>query len=84
MKVKAIMGFSGERFSMYAGEVREVERTETVDELLRVGYLEPSEADEVQPEAEAQAADEAVPEKADEPKADEVKHENKRSRAKPD
>ncbi len=70
MKVKAIMGFSGERFSMHAGEVREVERTETVDELLRIGYLEPAEA--------VQLA------KAEEPKADEVKHENKRSRAKPD
>ena len=84
MKVKAIMGFSGERFSMHAGEVRDVEENDTVKELLAIGYLEPAGADEVQPEAEAQAADEAVPEKAQEPKADEVKHENKRSRAKPD
>lgn len=70
MKVKAIMGFSGERFSMHAGEVRDVEENDTVKELLRIGYLEPAEA--------VQLA------KADEPKADEVKHENKRSRAKPD
>lgn len=90
MKVKATMGFSGERFSMHAGEVRDVEENDTVNELLRIGYLEPAgavqlaKADEIHPEAEAQAADEAVPEKADEPKADEVKHENKRSRAKPD
>lgn len=69
MKVKAIMGFSGERFSMHAGEVRDVEENDTVNELLSIGYLEPAEA---------------VSEKADEPKTDEVKHENKRSRAKPD
>lgn len=74
MKVKAIMGFSGERFSMHAGEIRDVEENDTVNELLRIGYLKPT---EVQPA-------EVVPEKADEPKADEVKHENKRSRAKPD
>lgn len=76
MKVKAIMGFSGERFSMHAGEIRDVEENDTVNELLRIGYLKPAEvqlakADEVQPEAEK-------------PKTDEVKHENKRSRAKPD
>lgn len=70
MKVKAIMGFSGERFSMHAGEVRDVEENDTVKELLRIGYLEPAEA--------VQLA------KAEEPKADEVKHENKRSRVKPD
>ncbi len=82
MKVKAKNGFSGlfstgEPFSMYAGEVRDVEENDTVNELLRIGYLEPAEAvqlaeaGKVQPEAEAA-------------KADEVKHENKRSRAKPD
>lgn len=77
MKVKAIMGFSGERFSMHAGEVRDVEENDTVNELLAIGYLEPAEAvqlakaDEIQPEAEAA-------------KTDEVKHENKRNRAKPD
>lgn len=70
MKVKAIMGFSGERFSMHAGEVRDVEENDTVKELLAIGYLEPAEAVELAG--------------AEEPKADEVKHENKRSRAKPD
>ncbi len=40
MKVKAVKSFSGERFNMHAGEVREVESTETVKELLRIGYLE--------------------------------------------
>ncbi len=40
MKVKAIKGFSGERFSMFPGEIREVQDTETVRELLRIGYLE--------------------------------------------
>lgn len=73
MKVKAIKGFSGERFSMHAGEIRDVEENDTVKELLRIGYLESAEVQpaEVQPEAEK-------------PKTDEVKHENKRSRAKPD
>ena len=40
MTVKAVKSFSGERFNMHAGEVREVESTETVQELLRIGYLE--------------------------------------------
>lgn len=98
MKVKAKNGFSGlfstgEPFSMYAGEVRDVEENDTVNELLAIGYLEPAEAvqlakaAEVQPEVEAQATDGVQPEKAEEaeePKTDEVKHENKRSRAKPD
>lgn len=53
MTVKAVKSFSGERFNMHAGEVREVESTETVQELLRIGYLEsvggPQEQTEVQP-----------------------------------
>ena len=40
MTVKAVKSFSGERFNMHAGEVREVNDTETVRELLRIGYLE--------------------------------------------
>lgn len=40
MTVKAVKSFSGERFNMHAGEVREVNDTETVQELLRIGYLE--------------------------------------------
>ena len=58
MKVKAVKSFSGERFNMHAGEVRDVNDTETVRELLRIGYLEdvggsqeptPPEQTEVQP-----------------------------------
>ena len=58
MTVKAVKSFSGERFNMHAGEVREVNDTETVRELLRIGYLEsaggsqeptPPEQTEVQP-----------------------------------
>ena len=40
MTVKAVKSFSGERFNMHVGEVREVNDTETVRELLRIGYLE--------------------------------------------
>ena len=40
MTVKAVKSFSGERFNMHAGEVREVNDSETVRELLRIGYLE--------------------------------------------
>ena len=81
MKVKAIMGFSGERFSMHAGEVRDVEENDTVKELLHIGYLEPAEAVQL---AKADGIQPEKAEEAEEPKTDEVKHENKRSRAKPD
>ena len=40
MIVKAVKSFSGVRFNMHAGEVREVNDTETVRELMRIGYLE--------------------------------------------
>ena len=40
MKVKAVKSFSGERFNMHVGEVREVNDNETVRDLLRIGYLE--------------------------------------------
>ena len=47
------MSFSGARFNMRVGEIREVEETETVRELLRIGYLEDAggaeEQTEVQP-----------------------------------
>lgn len=52
MTVKAVRSFSGARFNMHAGEIREVEPTETVRELLRIGYLEDvgaEEQTEVQP-----------------------------------
>ena len=39
MTVKALKSFSGERFEMYQGEIREVELTDTVEELLKIGYL---------------------------------------------
>lgn len=45
MTVKAIKGFSGftssgERFAMFPGEVREIKDSDTVRELLSIGYLE--------------------------------------------
>lgn len=39
MKVKALKGFSG-TISMHEGEVRELNETKTVNELIRIGYLE--------------------------------------------
>lgn len=44
MKVRAEKGFSGflctgEAFSMHSGEVREIERNDTVAELISIGYL---------------------------------------------
>lgn len=38
MKVKAAKSFSG-TISMHIGEVREVEQSATIDELIRIGYL---------------------------------------------
>lgn len=45
MTVKAVKGFSGftstgERFAMFPGEVREIKESDTVRELLCIGYLE--------------------------------------------
>lgn len=45
MKVKANKGFSGffsngKPFTMHAGEVREVDGCDTVQELIAAGYLE--------------------------------------------
>lgn len=39
MKVRAMKSFSG-TISMHEGEVRELNETETVNELIRIGYLE--------------------------------------------
>lgn len=39
MKVRALKGFSG-TVTMYAGEVREIERSAAIDELICIGYLE--------------------------------------------
>lgn len=62
MKVKATKSFSG-TISMYIGDVREIAQTATIDELIRIGYLE--------------AVKESVPEKTEtsdtEVKTDETK-----------
>lgn len=44
MRVRAEKGFSGflctgEAFSMHSGEVREIEKNDTVTELIDIGYL---------------------------------------------
>ena len=49
------MSFSGARFNMRVGEIREVEETETVRELLRIGYLEDAGAEEEKPSAQESA-----------------------------
>lgn len=49
------MSFSGARFNMRVGEIREVEETETVRELLRIGYLEDVGAEEEKPSAQESA-----------------------------
>ena len=46
------MSFSGARFNMRVGEIREVEETETVRELLRIGYLEDAGGAEEQTEVQ--------------------------------
>lgn len=79
MKVRAVKGFSGVRFNMHAGEVREAERTETVQELLRIGYLEEVTDNMTQnpkPPAPETAAEEPAPEKT------EVSNEAKRGKSK--
>ena len=79
MKVKANKGFSGflstgKPFNMHAGEVREVEDSGTVQELISIGYLEA--ADTPAPQTEPNA-----PEYSPEP--DEVKpDEDKRGKSK--
>lgn len=64
MIVKAVKSFSGVRFNMHAGEVREVNDTETVRELMRIGYLVNSELKET-PGQTAPAQTEDMPEKAE-------------------
>ena len=49
------MSFSGVHFNMRVGEIREVEETETVRELLRIGYLENVGAGEEKPSAQESA-----------------------------
>lgn len=64
MIVKAVKSFSGVRFNMHAGEVREVNDTETVRELMRIGYLVNSELKEM-PGQTAPAQTEDMPEKVE-------------------
>lgn len=49
------MSFSGVHFNMRVGEICEVEETETVRELLRIGYLEDVSAEEEKPSAQESA-----------------------------
>lgn len=39
MKIKALVSFAG-AFSMYAGEIREVEKNEVVIDLINCKYIE--------------------------------------------
>ena len=77
MRVKAIKGFSGylkgKPFNMHAGEVRDIEDSGTVQELISIGYLE--EADTPAPQAEPNAPEPAVevPDSPEEVKLDEDK-----------
>lgn len=50
MIIRAVKSFSGARFSMFAGELREVEPTDLVKRLIEIGYLEKVEAAEAVPE----------------------------------
>lgn len=70
MKVKAIKSFSG-TISMFIGETREVEQTATIDELIRIGYLE-AVRDSAKP----------VPEKAEASETEVKADENKRGKSK--
>lgn len=85
MKVKANKGFSGffstgKPFNMHAGEVREVEDSGTVQELISIGYLEAS--DTPAPQTEPNAPESAA-ETPNSPEPDEVKpDEDKRGKSK--
>lgn len=86
MKVKANKGFSGffsmgKPFNMHAGEVREVEDSGTVQELISIGYLE--EVDAPESAAETPNAPESATETPNSPEPDEVKpDEDKRGKSK--
>lgn len=70
MKVKATKSFSG-TISMHIGEVRETAHSATIDELIRIGYLE-----EVKENAKP------VPEKAETSETEVKADENKRGKPK--
>lgn len=84
MKVKAVKGSSGflhtgEAFSMYSGETREVENNSTVSELISIGYLQEEQSEQAKPACDT-PADEAS---ASDVPHDEVKPgETKRSKPK--
>lgn len=79
MKVKAVKGFSGflstgEAFSMYSEETREVENNSTVSELISIGYLQEEQSDQEKPTRDAPADEETVSDvPPDEVKLDEAK-----------
>ncbi len=89
MRVKAIKGFSGflngKPFSMHAGETREVEDCETIQELLHITYLMVDITPEPQAEPESADSAEEAPAAPDEitDTPDEVKlNEDKRGKSK--
>lgn len=59
------MSFSGARFNMRVGEIREVEETETVRELLRIGYLEDVGAGEASADEENPSAQDSAEERTE-------------------
>ena len=59
------MSFSGARFNMHVGEIREVEETETVRELLRIGHLEDVCAGEASADEENPSAQESAEERTE-------------------
>lgn len=77
MRVKAIKGFSGyikgKSFNMHAGEVRDIEDSGTVQELISIGYLEAVDAPAPQAEPESSEPAEETPDVPDEVKLDEDK-----------
>lgn len=59
MKVRATISFSG-LISMYAGEVREVEDSYILNDLMRAGYVVPAEAKSGNPQTNSDSEGEGV------------------------
>ena len=59
MKVRATISFSG-LISMYAGEVREVEDSYILNDLMRAGYVVPAEAESGNPQTNSDSEGEGV------------------------
>jgi hypothetical protein len=53
MKVRALVSFAG-RLSMAAGEEREIESKEVLNDLLKAGYVEPCDEPEAAQSAEGE------------------------------